>query len=97
MGLPPVPGTPDNSAPSSMASLVPEQNANPSPDVQEQARAIIGQIRQISISIDTISSQFPVASQEFQVAQKAIQQAMVKIVGDVNRTQTTPPTPATLA
>jgi hypothetical protein len=80
-----------------MGSLVPPQNPAPQTDVQEIAKAAMMQIRQLSMTTDTLAGQFPVAAQDFQIASKAFQQAMIKIVSDINRTQTTPPTPSTVA
>lgn len=77
----------------SMGGLVGPQQAQPTPDVQEQAKAVMMQIRQVSMAVETLASQFPVAAPALQVASKALQQAMILIVQDVNRTQTTPPTP----
>ena len=81
----------------SMAGLMTPGAPPPQPDVQEQAKAVMNQIRQIAMTADALASQFPVAAPDLQVASKALQQAMVKIVTDVNRTQTTPPTPQMLS
>lgn len=92
-GIPAMPGASPEASPT-MSSLVPPQNTTPSPDIQELAKAAMMQIRQLSINADTLAAQFPVAAPDLQVASKALQQAMVKIVSDINRTQTSPPTPA---
>lgn len=81
---------------SSMTSLIPGQ-ASPPNAVQEQAKAVMSQIRQLMMTTETLAAQFPVAAQALQVAMKAFEQALVLIVSDVNRTQTSAPTPRTLA
>lgn len=95
--IPPMPGK--DTAPPTMSGMggggeSPEEK--PQADVQEQSRAVMRQIRNYMMGVDTLSRQFPASAKAFRKASEGLREAMVAIVSDLNRTQESPAGPAAI-
>ena len=94
--MPPMPG--QDSRPPTVGGMGssyggPATEQKPQADVQEQARAVMRQIRDYMMGVETLSRQFPGSSKAFRKASEGLREAMVAIVSDINRTQETPGPP----
>jgi len=100
VGFPPVPGGGAPESAMGMGDLLPQGGAptpGPSPDVQERAQAAMRQVRDIMMSIEALARQFPPAAKPLREALDSLQDALVAVIADINRTQQAPPTPRTVA
>ncbi len=97
-GFPPVPGGGAPESAMGMGDLLPQGGApTPAPDVQERAQVAMRQVRDIMMSIEALARQFPPAAKPLREALDSLQDALVAVVTDINRTQQAPPTPRTLS
>lgn len=62
-------------------------------DMQERARSVMRQVRELSMSVDSIARQFPAAAPASRQVADGLKQMMVAIVSDLNKTQESPPSP----
>jgi len=93
MSMPPMPMR--AGAPASMGMLAGGQNQPPqqNSDAQEKARAVMGQFRELSMSVAGIARQFPASAPAAKQVADGLKQMMVSIVSDLNKTQESPPSP----
>lgn len=102
-GIPPLPmggaaPTPAPVTPAGMGDLLAAPPApTPAPDVQERAKAVMRQIRDLMMTVEALARQFPPASAPLQQALQGLQDSVVAIVNDLNRTQEASPTPRAVA
>lgn len=88
-------GAPPNTMSSLMGSAGPpqQQPGQGQQDAQQRAQAVMRQVRELSMSVQGIASQFPAASQAARQVADGLKQMMVAIVSDLNKTQESPPSP----
>lgn len=94
MGMPPMPTRAGAPAPS-MSQLAggPQGQQQPTGQAQEKARAVMAQVRELSMAVEGIARQFPASAQAARQVADGLKQMMVSIVSDLNKTQESPPSP----
>lgn len=77
-----------------MGALMGQQpQAAPQQDSQERSRAVMRQVRELSMAVDGIARQFPAAAPASRQVADGLKQMLVAIVSDLNKTQESPPAP----
>ena len=92
-GLPPMPG--DEPQQVEMGGLVPQQQ-EPQSDVQEMARGVIRQTRDLMAVVDTIAMQFPSSAKAAKSVKDALKEMSVAVIQELSRQKEQTPTPRTL-
>ncbi len=98
-GLPPMPGNEPQQAQQppqeAMGGLVPQQQA-PQPDVQEMAKGVIKQTRDLMAVVDGIASQFPSSSKAARQVKEGLKAMSISIIQELSRQREQTATPRTL-
>jgi len=62
-----------------------QSQAAAGPSKQEQSKGAVAQIKAVHSQLDDLARQFPAGAKELKKAQDAVKEAMVKIIGDMQR------------